>query len=405
MAAKADYTMRTVALLCNELGVQDNEVRLIRLYAAKEQDPEAWERFFAGIDMDRERFAFNCMLARLGARFDWECVPEALAPRLQGVRKLFQVKNMALMSRALKLMGVIQEAGIPMLVMRGGALRMELLPDVPQKMTDVDVVVPKDRFAECLQVLKEGGCNVDGYWSHSVDVSVGDEPCIDVHWCMFKSNVHSDEPTDRIRQRGRQVTKSGVTFCVPSPEDTFLNILTNAASNYIMLQNSKGSVSWLADCIDLSENYELSYATIVDRACEYDVLPELSIAVALMGYLLPGYFSELHSLVDGPIDRRVYRRIRAGQRCFAVPNEDYMAFSAVHHLAHAFRLIYYENACSYHLDDSQGEVLTSYVGLLRDRLKNYDRINHVWEIPGLVLRRAGVWKERKQEAQAHASIQ
>ena len=402
---RADYTARTVELLCGNLGVQEKEVELIRLYAKKEQDPAAWQQFFLSIDLDGERFSFNCMLARLGARFTWKHVPEELAPRLQGIRRLFQVKNMTLMSRALKIMGVIQGAGIPMLIMRGGALRMALLPDVPQKMTDIDFAVPKDRYAECLRVLEENGYSIDGYWSHSVDISVGDEPCVDVHWCMFKGNVHHDEPTEAIVQRGSKITKNGVTFSVPSPEDTFLNLLTNAASNYIMLQNGKGSISWLADCIDLSERYELSYATVVEHAREYGVLQELVIAAALIGHFLPDGFSELRTLAGGRIDRRVYRRVKAGMRCFAVSKDDFLASSAPRHLIHALRLIYYENACSYHLADPTPAAVRSYVSLLQDRLKSYDHIEHVWEIPGLIRKRAKVWAERKRGVQDHAEVQ
>ena len=404
MVARADYTQRTVDLLFRENDVRENEIELIRLYASKRQDAATWERFFSSVDMDRERFPFNYMLSRLGAHFAWSHVPESLIPRLQGVRKLFQVKNMSLMARALKLMGAIQDAGIPMLVMRGGALRMALLADTPQKMSDIDIVVPKERYHECLGVLRERGYETEGYWSHSVDISAGGKPCADIHWCMLKNNVHHDEPTGLIAKRGSRVEKNGVTFAIPSPEDTFLNIVTNAASNYLLLQNDKGSVSWLADCIDLSERYALSYSTVVSHAVEYGAIDHLVVGAALMERFLPDAFVDLHGLINQNIDAGTYRRISSGIQCFKVPNDDYAAFSAPRHLAHAFRLIYHENACSYHLGDPAHETLAAYVGLLRDRLMNYDQISHFWEIPGLVRRRAVVWRERKGEMDGTAKV-
>lgn len=384
-------------MLLDHSAVTQKETQLIRLYATREQDQSAWEAFFSDIELDDEGFPFNYMLSRLGARFGWHGVPKRLVPRLQGVRRVFQVKNVALMARALKLMGVIQDQGIPMLVMRGGALRMGLLPDVPQKMADIDIVVPPESFARCREALVDHGYDVTGFWSHSVDIDVAGEHCADLHWCMFKGNVHSGEPTSLIASRGTKVTKQGVTFAIPSAEDVFLNIVTNAAANFIMRQCGKGPISWMADCVDLAERHEVSFVTVVDHAREYGVLDHLGVGVALMRYFLPDAFPELYELVDSTIDLRSYRRMRACLRCLRVTDEEFMAYPAPLHLAHALRLIYHENACSYHLGDPTSEVVSSYVGLLRDRLENYDNINHVWELPGLVLRRARVWEERKRE--------
>lgn len=160
------------------------------------------------------------------------------------------------------------------------------------RVTDIDVVVPKERFQECRQLLRDNGYDVSAYWSHSIDVGDQGEPCADLHWCVFKGNAREVGQTDLVVARGSHVTKQGVTFAIPSAEDTFLNILTNAASNFILAQNSKGSVTWLADCIDLSERYELSYSTIAEHAREYGVMPELRIALALVGYFQPNAFPE-----------------------------------------------------------------------------------------------------------------
>lgn len=396
--ARTEFANRTVAMLCREMGVTQQETQLIRLYAAREQNPKAWEELYRSITMETADFPLNYMLARLAARFDWNCVPEDLVPRLKGVRKYFLVRNVALLSRATKVLAALAEAGVPLLVVKGGALRMGLLPDIPQKMADVDVVVPKERFDECRELLAERGFGVEGYWSHSVDVSDAQGNCVDVHWCVFKNNMHGEEPTQLIVERGTQVTSHGVTVSVPSPEDAFLKTVANAADNFILVQNGKGPISWLADCIDLSECYELSYPDVVDHALEYGALPELRLGLALARHLVPGIFPELEELVGSSVDERTFRRIRAAQKRFAVSDEEFTAYPAPRHLLHAFRLIYHENACSYHLGDPAPKVISSYVGLLSDRLRNYDNIEHVWEIPGLVARRAEVWAERRREA-------
>ena len=395
---RAESTSRTVAMLCREIGISEKETELIRLYAEREQDPARWEEYFSDVDISTEDFPLNWMLARLGARFGWQCVPERLTPRLKGVRKYFLVRNVSLMARAGKVMRVLQDAGVPMLAVKGGAMRLGLLPDVPQKMADVDIVVPKERFGECRELLAAQGFGVEGYWSHSVDVSDAQGNCVDLHWCVFKSNMHADEPTRLIAERGSLVTSHGVSAYVPSPEDAFLKTVANAADNFVLIQNGKGPISWIADCIDLSERYDLSYRAIVDHAVEYRALPGLRLGLALARHIVPGVFPQFDGLLDCTVDERTYRRIRSAQRRFRVSDEEYAAYPAPKHLLHAFRLIYHENACSYHLGDGTAAVVSSYAALLADRLRNYDRINHVWEIPGLVARRAKVWAERRRGA-------
>lgn len=282
---------------------------------------------------------------------------------------------------------------------------MSLLPDVPQKMSDVDLVVPRERYLECQDIAVAHGYSVEGYWSHSVEVRENGEQCADLHWCMFKANVHKDEPTALIVDRGAEVSYHGASLAVPSPDDTLLGILVNAASNFIMGQNGKGPITWLADCIDLVERYDISFDTVAKRAGEYGVAAELRVALVLAERFVPGLFSELSGAVGGDIDSRTVRRIKSGLRCFLVSDEEYQRFSSPRHLVHAMRLIYHENACSYHLGDPGSQVVASYVGLMRDRLKNYHGADHVWQLPGLLRERSQVWQERKREADRHAEVQ
>jgi hypothetical protein len=272
-------------------------------------------------------------------------------------------------------------------------------------MTDFDVVIPHGRVDECCQMLARRGYDVQGFWGHSVDIDDHGEGCVDLHWRVFKENIHHDEPTELIAKRGSERSSHGVTFSIPSPEDEFLKIMANGAGNFVLRQNDKGPISWLADCIDLSERYELSYEDIVTHAREYGATTELEIAVAIARRFLPTTFHRLYGLVGGGVSGRSYRRVKAGMKCFEVPDEKFHSYSAPRHLLHALRLIYHENACSYHLDDPAPEVVSSYVRLLWERLKNYDHIDHVWEIPGLVLRRAKVWRGRKERMREDAQVQ
>ena len=396
MASRTDYTNRTIHLLCDYMNVGPRDAELIRLYAEPTQDAARWERFFATIDFEHEAFVFNCMLARLGARFNWQHVPETLVPRLKGVRKNLLVKNVALMARAFKLMKVIQDQGIPMLVMKGGALRLGYLPDIPQKMADIDVVVPQERYEECFNAIVAHGYDVPGFWAHSADIEDNGEGCVDLHFMMFKPNIHRSEPTDRIVERGTRMEKRGIAFTIPSVEDMFLQAMVNGADNYAMLDRAKGPLPWLADCIDLANRYPLSYRTIVDRAQEYGVTTHLQIAVAIMRLLIPNAFPELYSLVEGTVDARVYKRLKTNLKHFSVPKEEFARYSAPRHLKHVATLVYHKHVCAYHLGDPTPVVLATFPGYLWTRLHKYDRIDHLWELPGLVRKRAAVWRERNE---------
>ena len=396
MPSTTDYTEALLDFLWAKTGVRNKDVTLIRLYASEKQDGDAWSSFFGSLQPATEPYAFNYMLSRLGARFNWNLVPSEYAPMLMGLRRKFVAKNAVLLARALGFIGKLSACEVPVMVVRGGALRMSLLPDEPQKMTDVDIIVPRDLYDDCCALMESYGYECPDFVSHSADFKDKGKSCVDVHFCMFKSNVLHGEPQATMLARFSKVNRGGVEFYVPSPEDAFLNIMVNAVDNFMSLDASKGPLTWLADCIDLSERYELDYSSMIKHACEYGVESQMRVALALMKRFLPDSFSQLHSLGDEPVSLRIYDRIRKAVALVDITGDRALKYSTLKHMSYSLLLAYNEYVCHYCLDEPPWRTIVDFAVLTVRRLKAEQGVEHNWELPVAVYQRTRLWKERKR---------
>ena len=397
MRNRADHSEELARLLRDHMGVRDKDAWLVSLYAREDASPE-WATLFSTIDVDREPFAFNYLLARAGAKFGWKNVPDDLAPRLQGVRRKFVAKNAVLLADALKFLRAMNEGGVMPLVVRGGALRLALLPDIPQKMYDVDAVVLRSEYERSCALAVERGFEHDYYVAHSADFRTGGRACVDLHYTVFKANIQGEEPTDAIFAHGTRVERGGAIFLVPCPEDAFLILMVNIVANYLSRELPKGPVTWLADCYDLAQRYELSYADIVSHAREYGVLAEFKVALALMRSYLPNAFPGLYAAAEGcEIDAALLRRVERCVRELAQAGRPDTGFSAFEHLRRVATYTYAKYRGFYCLDGSPLQAAGGYCTYLWRTICASEGIKHVWELPRAVHHHIQTWSKREQE--------
>ncbi len=306
MKRKADNTTAFLQGMCARENVQEKDIRLIRLYAKKTQDPDEWAAFFDTVRIEEESAPFNYMLSRLGARFDWKLVPKELVPRLQGLRKKTSLDNVLLFSRAYDTLRRLDQRHIPVMVIKGGAMRFSLLPEQPRRMRDMDILVPKEYYAECIRIAQESGLEATKS-DHSTDLQKDGKNCLDVHYCFFDNTIRLPEPTERVWMRATSTEKSEVCLKIPCPEDSFLLVLLTALLDFLS-GSRKGPIIWLADCVDLAEHYPLSYEDILRQAELFSVRQNLSAALLLLRYFLPDAFPELVRLAGEP-SQMVLRRL------------------------------------------------------------------------------------------------
>ena len=338
------------------------------------------------------------MLSRLGARFGWKNVPRELIPRLQGVRRRMVLKNASLMADALDLFRIFADHGIQVLAVKGGGLRFGLLPQIPQRMKDIDVMVPEARYHECIQLAVDAGYQVPGHAMHSADIRKNGESLVDLHYRMFKDNAQKNENTELILSHAIHIQKNGLELLVPCPEDMFIHIAVNALENFAA-GSSKGPLSWLADCIDLSEKYPLDTEMILRHAEAYEVSTQFAIAVHLMQRFLPKTFAPLYGKTAEVSDKSV-KRLQQMMDFPRLKKAEMHALPIVKRMLYLTEMSRVDYIGIYHLNDTTWEVIRD----IPDMMKKWTRCDHLYQVPYACIRIINKWRRQKKESR-HVQIQ
>ena len=377
--------------LCLKARICRKDVRCIRLYAQKQQDPQQWRSFFETVQIRQEPYAFHYMLSRLGAKFRWDLVPESCMPVLRGLYRKKGMENILLLNDALPLMRKLQEAGIPMLAVKGAALRTGLLPGISRMMSDVDLVVPEERYAESVRIAAETGLDTSGHAMHAADIRKDGRGCVDIHYRLFKSNIQKKEQDCFRSDMVKTVARGGISWYVSSPEIVFLHLLVNGLEN-ILYGSHKSPLIWMADCVDLAEAFPLSYKTIAKKAEEFQVIPQFRAAVMLLRKFLPDSFPGLYGETDGGISRRAVRRMQAVLHTEKLTKEEQYRLSPVQRAVYLFRVSKREYAGLYHPDDPAFILLAG----TPDLLKKWVRAGRYTEIPKELREILMKWKKQRE---------
>ena len=379
--------------LWRRMNVRDKDSRFIQLYAEPDHDPLQWTAFFSTVDLPQEPYPFNCLLTRLDRKTKWQGVPDELVPMLSGLKKKLIAKNAVQMMDGMMLVKELNRRNIPVLLIKGGALRTVLLPDVPRRMTDLDIVVPADRYKESYETALANGYHTVSNVMYSIDLHKGDRSTVDIHHSMFKNNFQTDEPAELILNDASEHQRNGAVFKVPSPEDTFLMTMINAVDNFLQ-GSDKGPVTWLADCLDIAERYPLHYETMMEHARAFHVWPQFQTGVLLMQRFLPGHFSELHRITDTRIHTKTIKRMERLLKCRDLTQEELkgkpLPVRAWHRIG--FLSAYYIGI--HHLDDSTITIIRAFPGML----KEWQRVDRASQLPHAFLNTAVRWKKERKEA-------
>jgi hypothetical protein len=382
----------SVSYFEQKLGVTEKERLLLQLYVSESPNPAETVRLFSMVRYEEESYSFNYMLSRLCARHGFQLAPAALRPRIRGCYRQIAVENIRRLSMLIQLAGQLESRSIPVLVVKGGALRLGPLAKIPRQMGDVDLVVPKARFEEARQTALKFGFTVEYDVLHSADLFWEGRHCLDLHYTLFKQNIWEPE-SEPIWSRAETITKNGIHLLLPPLEEQFLHLLVNAFDNMISNDCRKGAVSWAADCFDLLRLHpELSLKRVAALAKEYGVRSELSIAAVLLNRLIPGHFQELLQADGSRFDQRLCSRLRRYDYYISVPYEEICTYPLLKRIFFRIGYTYSCNAGSFYLiSKSFWTCLRHYPAFL----KTYWEIDSFWSLPAKMKKKMSEREKRK----------
>ncbi len=214
--------------------------------------------------------------------------PEYIAPRLSGLMQYYRFKNLKLISHFKKVGKKLREAGIDILMFKGGALR-HYAPEFPRKMGDIDFLVPSKKYEQAKNIALSFGFKSTEYW-HSIDLY---DPelnitVLDIH---HKIDLMSDDETKIIKglfERARKEKVFGLDdVYVPTPEDMLFLTLSNMVKNMIRWTNSDDFIYTIFDINYLIEsNPDFDWNVFIQDAKITKTEPQLYIVIQIVNRYL-----------------------------------------------------------------------------------------------------------------------
>jgi len=242
----------------SSLLLKDKERVLMRLLFDQSEHPDKEKTIrdlTENMDIDTENMNYMLMLSILGFQTNWYGFPAAAIPRLKGIHRYCQAHNVMGMPWLLAQIRTLREAGIPVMMLKGLAMRSYYSKNVPRIMYDYDIAVPRGRFREAMKLLQSDDTVFKGTteWSDTIiGKCSGDNVELDVHQWIFKEMSDQD---DAVWKRALAIPFYDTEVLVLSPEDMFLHQLATHAKNIIVREMAENRMKWLFDCRSLLEDY------------------------------------------------------------------------------------------------------------------------------------------------------
>lgn len=189
----------------------------------------AWRRWKArGIPLEMVDEASGRLYSQLWANREAAAIGGEDLPLLKGVYRQALANNAVTLGRGLDMTQALQDAGIPVIFIKGAAMiaiargRLGL-----RRTVDADVLVPEADAPRALSALLAAGCQFEPGWTlspppigirHAATLVGPDHTKLDLHWWAFK--VPGDDAV--VFDAAREAVLLGRPVLIPSTTDALI---------------------------------------------------------------------------------------------------------------------------------------------------------------------------------------
>lgn len=227
-------------------GLSPRERCLVALHLGRRMTAGDMALLTDRLDIDRCSQPELLLLSCIGYEQGWELFPAQIVPRLKGVHQYHQVHNTIRLPWLGEKIRALREAEIPVMLLKGLALRYHYSVGMPRIMGDYDIAVPEERYDEAIRLLASDG---DAYlgkapWLYHGQIA-GKDRCLEVHSWIFKH--HGERGTD-IWKRAVSCDFLGQDVTVPCPVDMLLHLMDNRSRDVFENVYPERTPIFLCDC-------------------------------------------------------------------------------------------------------------------------------------------------------------
>jgi hypothetical protein len=253
-----DYVEHVIKLLIDTRYAQfvtEDEKRLVTLLCSGTPTQDGLDELLKIYDIEAKGGVGSMLLAYMMREHPELKFTDYETPRLKGLLDYYKFKNIKMLADFSRAAKALNRAGIYPLLLKGGAMKA-LRPEYARMMTDIDFLVPQERFDETMAVCKSSGFVIRANHPHSIDMITPDrKSAIDVHRFFhidsYNGKEHlkfSPELNAALFRRSKKVAAFGAKVLIPSNEDLVFMLLVNLCKNLVCRSSLYGALFNVIDC-------------------------------------------------------------------------------------------------------------------------------------------------------------
>ena len=229
---------------------------------------EAWRAASPWLDPARIDPGSRQLLPLVWANLAHQGVRDPALERLAGFYRDTRVRVEALLAAAGRLLAGLHAAGIPTLVLKGGALVVGYYRDTGVRpMSDLDVLVPTSAATAARGILQEQGWSPRFRWSavgvrmtHAAVFDGAHGLPIDLHWHVFAECCRPDDDA-ALWERSIPIEIGGVATRALSPADQLMHVCVHG-EKWVHVPG----IRWVADGVVVMRAAAVDWERLVQEA-------------------------------------------------------------------------------------------------------------------------------------------
>ncbi len=196
-------------------------------------------------DTKKENINYLLLLSYLDFQNNRKIFPEEISSRLKIIFDTYHKNNLFMITWFINKIKLLNKAGIPVMFLKGLALKYYYVEGFPRNMADFDIAVPENKYDEAVKLLRDKDSLYEKFTSSYHDEIKSNGRIVEIHRWIFKNN--GEKGTD-IWERAVNIDFYGTKVCVPCPQDMFIHQLDNRSRDFFKGVFLKRKLNWLFDC-------------------------------------------------------------------------------------------------------------------------------------------------------------
>lgn len=216
-------------------------------------------------------------------------------PRISGLLRYYRFANVETLAHFARLGKAFNQAGIAMLLFKGGAMKA-LRPALSRPMGDVDILVHKADLQQAVNIAESMGYeHTRGESCHAVNLHNDRLDPMDVHYSIFDPDGRDlTQFHAGLFQRATARRAFGIEVLFPSHEDLYFLVMTNLTKNLRQRQSLGNIYFALCDCrYLLADKKDFDWDIVRQNITASGRQLETRFAAEFMNAIVPGIVPDM----------------------------------------------------------------------------------------------------------------